>query len=380
VHNTHAEMNYTDLCDDARLVAVGTDGAVSLQDASGWTRFYGDAGRRLASVPPGWRRCGSMHTGWLATSHPPMGAAPREGTVCFQTGADSSLACAVTAVAYTCACSYDGGASLTYAYRFFAPWACPAAYCATDEGLDEQHLRTDGTAAPWPPATPPLSPPEVHQPPHAPSPPPSPPWSQMPPPPPRPPPPPPPLAQNVPPSPPPMPPSGWCHSSCPQDLNTSTTTLDGYWRSVDNVYAYKHSYEHHSGPVVAQYNRYTKRCDRTASAYSPMAGHALGDALWYAFSGEAGTQMPISPPQHEACGTTSPGWLATEHPRPGDPPRYGLVCFRNVAHDDSCRDSIEVRVCACSYDGGVVTSYTYKLPQPPTCDMAYCGTHVLAAV
>ena len=107
----------------------------------------------------------------------------------------------------------------------------------------------------------------------------------------------------------------------------------------------------------------------------PMMGHSqLNVSSWYFFDGEAGNQMPTTPPSYEACGTTSPGWLATGHPNAGEPPSYGLVCFRDARTganaERSCRHHLEVRVCACSFDNGVVTTYFYKLPEPPVCDMA----------
>ena len=106
-----------------------------------------------------------------------------------------------------------------------------------------------------------------------------------------------------------------------------------------------------------------------------MAGHAyLTDAQWYYFTGEAGSQMPTSPPEYESCGTTSPGWLKTAHPNAGEPPRNGYVCFRNAHASLECEKHVAVRVCACSYDAGVVTTLMYMLPEPPECDMAYCGT------
>ena len=224
---------------------------------------------------------------------------------------------------------------------------------------------------PWAPAVPPGAPP----PPPTPSPPPSPP-GKVPPPPPRPPPPPPPIDELVPPPPPPMPPDGWCHPSCPQNISAGVP-LSAHWRSTANKFEFMHGYGRAGGIAEASpaYNRYTHRCDRRASPDSPMAGHAyLTDAQWYYFTGEAGSQMPTSPPEYESCGTTSPGWLKTAHPNAGEPPRNGYVCFRNAHASLECEKHVAVRVCACSYDAGVVTTLMYMLPEPPECDMAYCGT------
>ena len=229
---------------------------------------------------------------------------------------------------------------MTYTYKLPTPWTCPAVYCATDAGFDT---------------------PEWLPPPPQPSPPP------LPPPPPSPPP-----GIDYPPPPPPMPPSGWCHPECPQGRQKASVLSD-YWRSVENQY----SFQPHTDAV--EHNRYRRRCDRGAD--SPMTGHSqLNVSSWYFFDGEAGNQMPTTPPSYEACGTTSPGWLATGHPNAGEPPSYGLVCFRDARTganaERSCRHHLEVRVCACSFDNGVVTTYFYKLPEPPVCDMAYCGTRV----
>ena len=334
VHNTFIGMHYSNRCDQGIIASDGR-----------WYHFYGDAGRRMPIAPPGWQRCGTLHTSWLATPHAPVGVAPREGTVCFQTGQDLSLSCSTTAEVSTCSCSYDGGKSITYLYRFKPPWSCPAAYCATDAGFQSN----DESARPSPP------PPEPK------------------PPPPPPPPPSPPPGLETPPPPPPMPPSGWCDPACPQRLKDATM-LREYWRSQYNRYAFTHADVGVHG--IENYNRYRHRCDRNDG---PMRGAStLPMATWYYFSGEAGDQMPTEPPPWESCGTSSPGWLATALPAVGDAPRYGRVCFRDAnpdpAHARVCRESLEVRVCACSFDSGVVTTYLYKLPEPPACDMAFCGS------
>jgi hypothetical protein len=159
-----------------------------------------------------------------------MGAAPRHGTVCFQTGAALELACAVTTSVDMCACSYDGGASLTYTYRFQLPPICPTGFCATDEPLGDASSAPDGTGT-RDQTSPPL---------------------------PLPPPPTPPIMQRrQPPPPPPMPPGGWCHTECPQSV-ADTTVLDAHWRSTANIYAYRHSWDYNGVPTVAQYNRFAQ--------------------------------------------------------------------------------------------------------------------------
>ena len=104
------------------------------------------------------------------------------------------------------------------------------------------------------------------------------------------------------------------------------------------------------------------------------SGESEAEAAWYVFTGEAGSQMPTTPPRPGACGTSRPSWLATTHPSAGEPPKGGFVCFRSDDEPATCHDNVPIRICACSYDAGVVTTYSYKLPEPPGCDMAYCST------
>ena len=394
MHNTHSEMGYTEQCDtNASLPTAlphATGGACNNtceyaldgdcdDGGSGaefsschlgadcsdcgprqtartpYIVFYGDAGRRMPTEPPGWRRCGTRHTGWLSTPQPPVGSGPREGTVCFQTDAST---CAATAPVRICACSYDGGNLPTYSYQLMEPPLYPSGYCATDV---DDGLSSVGSPLPPPtPELPPVSPPPPRYPP-----------GLTPPPPPAPPPPPPPILLDEPPPPPPMPPSGWCHPSCPRSVS-SATRLDAYWRSVDNSFGYEAADELMG--VTSRYNRFQTHCDRTPGPDSPMAGHLLDvNASWYVFTGEAGSQMPMWPPSARTCGTGRPGWLASPHPSPGDPPKGGVVCFRGESEPATCDDRVPIRICACSYDAGFVTTYFYMLPEPPGCDMAYCG-------
>ena len=85
--------------------------------------------------------------------------------------------------------------------------------------------------------------------------------------------------------------------------------------------------------------------------------------------------MASTPPGDRACGTQNTGWLSTRHPAVGDEPMAGTVCFdADRAGFKDCFRQTEVLVCACSYDGGATTTYSYKLPAPPRCYSAYCGT------
>ena len=146
---------------------------------------------------------------------------------------------------------------------------------------------------------------------------------------------------------------------CPRDL-TELTILDQAWRSISN----KRSTS----------NAYASKCDQNTNlGESPMSGHSLSDALWYRFAGDAGDRMQSTAPGYQRCGTDRTGWLATPHPPLGSAPRESRVCF-HYSTSNYCYQSIIIKACACSYDGGATTTYMYKLPQPPDCNAAYCGT------
>ena len=100
----------------------------------------------------------------------------------------------------------------------------------------------------------------------------------------------------------------------------------------------------------------------------------LDEASWSCFAGDAGSHMAVEPPGDKTCGTEEAGWLSTNHPAVGEPPKKGTVCFdADDASFKDCFRQTEVLVCACSYDGGNTISYSYKLPAPPRCYSAYCG-------
>ena len=149
-------------------------------------------------------------------------------------------------------------------------------------------------------------------------------------------------------------PAAQCHPGC-QQAQASVQALTDAARSVDNAY----------GPG----NYYSLGCD----AVAPFPEGAGGS--WFSFSGAAGVRMPSEPPGGRTCGTQYAGWLSTAHPEVGQPPTPGVVCFdadRGAAYKD-CYVSTEAEVCACASDGGG-TVYTYRLPRPPRCYAAYCGT------
>ena len=175
-------------------------------------------------------------------------------------------------------------------------------------------------------------------------------------PPPAPPPPPPPPPPPTPmPPPPPWPPASLptelSHPGCPQSLGEIVSLQDD-WRNVANDGS-------SAGGTSAL------ECDEAFS----------DPAAWYAFAGAAGARMASEPPGMYSCGTQYSGWLSTPHPALGAAPSIGTVCFDgDVASYKDCYISEEVEVCASSYDGGASTTYSYRLPRPPRCYAAYCGT------
>jgi len=148
-------------------------------------------------------------------------------------------------------------------------------------------------------------------------------------------------------------PAAQCHPGCQQAQASAQALIDGA-RSVDNEY----------GPG----NYYSLGCD----AEEPFPEAA--DGSWFYFSGLAGWHMQAYAPGGRKCGTQYAGWLSTPHPEVGQPPTPGVVCFdadRNATYKD-CYMSTQVEVCAC--EGPRVPLYFYRLPRPPRCYAAYCGT------
>ena len=109
--------------------AAGTPGHCD-DSGAGWSTL--GTGKRMPSVAPGSGKCGTTEAGWLATAHPSRGAAPTPGTVCFDADAAGFLDCFRSVPVEVCACSYDGGATTTMAYRLPKLSRCYAAYCSTE--------------------------------------------------------------------------------------------------------------------------------------------------------------------------------------------------------------------------------------------------------
>ena len=91
---------------------------------------------------------------------------------------------------------------------------------------------------------------------------------------------------------------------------------------------------------------------------------------WFRFTGEAGTQMPETPPKRRSCGTGAPGWLNGKHPAVAEGVVQRKVCFFSGMTDDKCKWS---RVVSVRYCGQF---YVYKFSGTPRCNLRYCGFKV----
>ncbi len=98
-------------------------------------------------------------------------------------------------------------------------------------------------------------------------------------------------------------------------------------------------------------------------------GEWLGPG-WYRFIGDAGVQMPESPPTIHSCGTHAPGWLNGTHPTVFDGLVTRQVCFHWSA--DTCNWSADIQIVNCG------TFYLYNLADPLVCRLRYCGSDVTA--
>ena len=154
-----------------------------------------------------------------------------------------------------------------------------------------------------------------------------------------------------------------CHVDCPQQVS-DVTLLGESWRRLSN----DSSAVHASG----EGGTLQPICDNRSP--QPMASDlTLSASRWYRFNGEAGHRMLSSAPGERRCGGEAAGWMRDSHPNAGDAPQPSTLC---IAYGWSqCMWPLEVSACACSYDGGRSTIYSYRLPRPPgdpTC-VSYCG-------
>ena len=149
-----------------------------------------------------------------------------------------------------------------------------------------------------------------------------------------------------------------CHPGCPQSVG-EVTYLEEASRRL--------SAEPEPEPGATS-------CDNRPP--SVLAAHAaLNESRWYRIAGAAGSRLHTSAPQGRRCGAEAAGWLVDDHPQPGEPPRRSPVCFAYSWSE--CLWTVDVLSCACSYDGGQSTIYSYRLPTPPgepTCS-SYCSAN-----
>ena len=138
----------------------------------------------------------------------------------------------------------------------------------------------------------------------------------------------------------------------------------------------------------------------TAAHTAAAAARRRRSRRRYRFEGAAGKRMAEAPPfkNLNVCGTNKPGWLRLANSSAstvlsiphGTPPVGATACFASgplrtyspgygcsqygcsgtytpKGWSTPCGNPTPVKVCACSYDGGLSTTYSYKLPKPPVC-------------
>ena len=142
----------------------------------------------------------------------------------------------------------------------------------------------------------------------------------------------------------------YCHASCPQSLSGTedepVTELD---QSDGNRYGYRHVDES------------KKDCTCDLHSCSPFLSST---AEWFRFAGTSGSMIatcPVTGGVATRCGTTgATGYMLGGHPEVGAPPAARTLQFSYGSNTYDTSSSAAM-VCACSYDGGVTTSYSYKL-------------------
>ena len=90
---------------------------------SGWYRFSGAAGRRMATSCPPTERCGSFATGWLYGNHPAVADGQVSRWVCFHWNSDCCLWSRSIKVR---------NCGAYYVYYLRSTPACYLRYCSTD--------------------------------------------------------------------------------------------------------------------------------------------------------------------------------------------------------------------------------------------------------
>lgn len=154
-----------------------------------------------------------------------------------------------------------------------------------------------------------------------------------------------------------------CHAECPQNVE-DLTYLERQWRAVIG-----------SDGTDAARDESDEQCDNLSpKSQIYHSGENLNFAKWFQFRGAAGDRMRGTPPGKGRCGAEAAGWFNDTLPPAGAPPQRSKVCFAFGWSD--CLWSVDALSCACSFDGGSSTIYTYRLRTPPgapTC-ASYCGS------
>ena len=171
-----------------------------------------------------------------------------------------------------------------------------------------------------------------------------------------------------------------CHADCPQST-AHITYLDDDWRAMRNATNSSYNSDGRCDNLppytrIAQVSGRGGDDPRLAAANPERTRGGLAAAGWFQFRGRAGVRMHSNAPEGGRCGAEAAGWMNGPHPRAGDKPLPSTACFAFGWSD--CLWSAEMLTCACSYDGGASTIYSYKLPMPPgdpTC-VSYCGEGV----
>ena len=92
----------------------------------------------------------------------------------------------------------------------------------------------------------------------------------------------------------------------------------------------------------------------------------------YRFTGDAGEQMPESPPGSNLCGTAATGWLSSSHPDAGST-IDATVCFGYS--DNDCQWSASVAVSNC---GGYYVYYLEASERAPPLSLSLLELHHLS--
>lgn len=128
-----------------------------------------------------------------------------------------------------------------------------------------------------------------------------------------------------------------------------------------------------SGALPSACSNYQEITETTRLVSAP--GYALGcdtdfpftnrtHPLWIRFAKPGGTQLPLTTPGMNICGSEGTGWYAGSMPTTIGSIVNGTVCF--TWYNSVCRFSTSISVAHCG------SFYLYLLPPPPACMIRYC--------